>query len=66
MRFPTRRPALAPPLALLLALAAPRPLPAARRGGGEYSGRKPEVNQVAFSRPGGKGRGTFLREPLST
>ncbi|RYY10707.1 MAG: hypothetical protein EOO36_20175 [Cytophagaceae bacterium] len=32
----------------------------------EYSERKPEVNEVAFNLPHGKGRGTFIWEPLNT
>ena len=32
----------------------------------EYSEHKREVNDVAFTLPGGKGRGTFIWEPLST
>jgi len=32
----------------------------------EYSERKREVNDVAFSLPGGKGKGTFIWEPLNT
>jgi beta-galactosidase len=31
----------------------------------EYSARKEEVNKVAFELPGGKGKGTFIWEPLS-
>ena len=32
----------------------------------EYSARKKEVNKIAFEAPGGKGKGTFIWEPLST
>ena len=32
----------------------------------EYSERKPEVNEVVFGLPHGKGRGTFIWEPLNT
>ncbi|MGI4832601.1 MAG: glycoside hydrolase family 53 protein [Janthinobacterium lividum] len=32
----------------------------------EYSERKKEVNDIAFNLPGGKGRGTFIWEPLNT
>lgn len=32
----------------------------------EYSERKREVNDVAFHLPGGKGKGTFIWEPLNT
>jgi arabinogalactan endo-1,4-beta-galactosidase len=32
----------------------------------EYSERKKEVNDIAFHLPGGKGRGTFIWEPLNT
>jgi arabinogalactan endo-1,4-beta-galactosidase len=32
----------------------------------EYSERKREVNDVAFSLPGGKGKGSFIWEPLNT
>ncbi|MFD1470374.1 arabinogalactan endo-beta-1,4-galactanase [Hymenobacter caeli] len=32
----------------------------------EYSERKREVNDVAFNLPGGKGKGTFIWEPLNT
>lgn len=32
----------------------------------EYSARKNEVNKVAFELPGGKAKGTFIWEPLST
>jgi arabinogalactan endo-1,4-beta-galactosidase len=32
----------------------------------EYSEHKPEVNDIVFNLPGGKGRGTFIWEPLNT
>jgi arabinogalactan endo-1,4-beta-galactosidase len=32
----------------------------------EYSERKREVNDVAFNLPGGKGKGSFIWEPLNT
>jgi len=32
----------------------------------EYSHRKTEVNKLAFSVPGGRGKGTCIWEPLST
>ena len=32
----------------------------------EYSARKEEVNQLVFGLPGGKGKGSFIWEPLST
>lgn len=32
----------------------------------EYSERKREVNDAAFNLPGGKGKGTFIWEPLNT
>ena len=32
----------------------------------EYSQLKDEVNKIAFELPGGKGKGTFIWEPLST
>ncbi|MDP4150869.1 MAG: beta-galactosidase GalA [Bacteroidota bacterium] len=32
----------------------------------EYSGRKQEVNAIAFGLPGGKGKGTCIWEPLNT
>ena len=32
----------------------------------EYSERKREVNDIAFNLPGGKGKGTFIWEPLNT
>ena len=32
----------------------------------EYSNRKREVNEVAFNLPGGKGKGSFIWEPLNT
>ena len=32
----------------------------------EYSERKPEVNDVVFNLPGGKGKGSFIWEPLNT
>ena len=32
----------------------------------EYSERKREVNDIAFNLPGGKGRGSFIWEPLNT
>lgn len=32
----------------------------------EYSQRKTEVNKIAFEVPGGKGKGTFIWEPLNT
>ena len=32
----------------------------------EYSERKREVNAIAFNLPGGKGKGSFIWEPLST
>jgi beta-galactosidase len=32
----------------------------------EYSQLKNEVNKIAFEVPGGKGKGTFIWEPLST
>jgi len=32
----------------------------------EYSQRKEEVNKIVFDLPDGKGKGTFIWEPLST
>jgi len=32
----------------------------------EYSQYKPEVNKIVFDIPGGKGKGTFIWEPLNT
>jgi arabinogalactan endo-1,4-beta-galactosidase len=32
----------------------------------EYSQLKKEVNEIVFSLPGGKGKGSFIWEPLNT
>jgi beta-galactosidase len=32
----------------------------------EYSALKEDVNKIVFSLPNGKGKGTFIWEPLST
>ena len=32
----------------------------------EYSAKKEEVNKLVFDLPGGKGKGSFIWEPLST